>query len=119
MVKNLQAVPVSLTADIPKGYLALRDEAMHSLGIGTMHKMRSVFAGIFIPSLLFREYTLREKFNLWRGKANSGVSILWEKMLLTDLKIEVPKLDVPVYFLHGIYDYTCSYTEAKLYFKQL
>ena len=92
---------------------------MHSLGIGTMHDMNSVITGIFLPSLLFREYTLREKFNLWRAKGNSGVSILWNKMLSTDLSKAVLKLDVPVYFFHGMYDYTCSYTEAKSYFKQL
>jgi pimeloyl-ACP methyl ester carboxylesterase len=68
MVKNLQAAPVSITAGIPKDYLALRDEAMHSLGLGTMHNMHSVFTGIFFPSLLFPEYTLSEKINLWRAK---------------------------------------------------
>ena len=40
-------------------------------------------------------------------------------MLATDLAKQVPELDLPVYFLHGIYDYTCSYTEAKAYFEQL
>jgi len=28
-------------------------------------------------------------------------------------------LYLPVYFFHGIYDYTCSYTEAKSYFEKL
>lgn len=119
MVKNLQTAPVSMTAGIPKGYLALRDEAMHNMGIGTMHNMHSVTTGIFLQSLLFREYTLREKFNLWRAKAKSGVSILWNEMLSTDLSKAIPQLDVPVYFFHGIYDYTCSYREAKSYFEQL
>jgi pimeloyl-ACP methyl ester carboxylesterase len=31
----------------------------------------------------------------------------------------VPELDLPVYFLEGKYDYTCSYTEAKSYFETL
>ena len=29
------------------------------------------------------------------------------------------ELELPVYFLHGIHDYTVSYTEAKSYFEQL
>ena len=29
------------------------------------------------------------------------------------------ELNLPVYFFEGIYDYTCSYEEAKLYFQQL
>lgn len=40
-------------------------------------------------------------------------------MLNTDITIEVPKVDVPVYFLHGRYDYTVSYALAKVYLQQL
>ena len=39
MVQRLEAAPVTLTDGVPKAYLALRDEAMHSLGIGTTHDM--------------------------------------------------------------------------------
>jgi pimeloyl-ACP methyl ester carboxylesterase len=119
MVNALQAAPVSLTTGTPKAYLALRDKAMHRLGIGTMHNMHSVVTGLFLPSLFFREYTLGEKYALWQAKAHSGVSILWPEILSTDLKKAVPALHVPVYFFHGIYDYTCSYTEAKAYFDRL
>ena len=119
MVEKMRAAPVSMSAGIPKKYLALRDEAMHRLGVGTTHAMRSIVTGLFLPSWLFREYTLREKINLWRAKANAGVSILWNEMVATDLSKTIPKLAVPVYFLHGIYDYTCSYPEAKAYFNQL
>jgi pimeloyl-ACP methyl ester carboxylesterase len=31
----------------------------------------------------------------------------------------VTRLEIPVYFLHGIYDYTVSYPLAQLYFNQL
>jgi hypothetical protein len=40
-------------------------------------------------------------------------------MITSDLAKEVPGLDLPVYFFHGQYDYTYSYTEAKSYFEQL
>ena len=99
-------------------YLALRDPAMHSLGIGTTHDMNSVITGIFLPSLACRDYTLTEKVNMWRGKSQSGVSSLWNEMLTTDLAKQVPSLDIPVYFFHGIYDYTVSYTLAKDYFEK-
>jgi pimeloyl-ACP methyl ester carboxylesterase len=92
---------------------------MHSLGIGTMHTMTSVPNGLFFPSLQFREYTLREKINFWRGKATSGVSSLWDTMITTDLSQTLPEIDLPVYFFHGKYDYTCSYTEARAYFEHL
>ncbi len=92
---------------------------MHSLGIGTTHDMHSIITGIFLPSLISREYTLREKVNLWRGKSHFGVSLLWDEMIATDLPQQVPELGLPGYFFHGIYDYTVSYTEAKSYFEKL
>ena len=119
MVRKLEAAPVTIKEGIPDAYLALRDGAMHSLGIGTTHEMRSVISGIFLPSLTFREYTLMEKFNLWRGKSQSGVSSIWNEMVATDLSQKVTDLEIPVYFFEGIYDYTCSYTLAKDYLEKL
>jgi pimeloyl-ACP methyl ester carboxylesterase len=97
----------------------LRDPAMHSLGIGTTHDMDSVITGLFLPSLQSRDYTLIEKVNTWRAKASSGVALLWDDMLTTDLSKQVTKLDIPVYFFSGIYDYTVNYTLAKDYFEKL
>ncbi len=119
MVRKLEAAPVTMTDGIPDAYLKVRDKVMHSLGIGTIREMNSVITGIFFPSLLCREYTLSEKLNMWLGKSRSGVSILWDKMITTDLGKQLPVLDLPVYFFEGIYDYTCSFTEAKSYFEQL
>jgi pimeloyl-ACP methyl ester carboxylesterase len=118
MVHRLEAAPV--TADgIPDAYLVLRDDAMHGLGIGTMHEMRSVMRDLFLESFKYRGYTLREKVNFWRAKFSSGVSSLWKENITTDLSQAVPHLEIPVYFLEGIHDYTCSYTEAKAYFEKL
>jgi len=119
MVRKLEAAPVTMTGGTPPAYLALRDPAMHSLGIGTTHDMNSIITGIFFPSLTSREYTFMEKVNMWRGKSRSGVSSLWDKMLTADLTAQVPTLSLPVYFFHGTYDYTVSYTEAKAYFEKL
>jgi pimeloyl-ACP methyl ester carboxylesterase len=119
MVQKLLKIKISLTNGISQEYLSVRDQAMHSLGIGTTRDMRSVVSGIFFPSLLFHEYTLREKFNLWRGKSLSGVSILFDTMITTDLSQEVTQINLPIYFFHGIYDYTCSYPLAKSYFEKI
>jgi pimeloyl-ACP methyl ester carboxylesterase len=119
MVRKLEKAPATMMGGMTDAYLALRDGAMHRLGIGTTHVMDSVLSGIFIPSLLSRDYPLIEKLNTWRAKAKSGMALLADDMLATDLGQEVTELSVPVYFLEGIYDYTCSYTLAKEYFKQL
>jgi len=117
MVRKLEHAPVN--ESIPKSYLKLRDKAMHHLGIGTTHKMRSLITGIFIPSLTCKEYTLKEKYNMWVSKAHSGVSSLWKEVLATNLMIQVPKLEIPVYFFGGIYDYTVSCILAKEYLDKL
>jgi pimeloyl-ACP methyl ester carboxylesterase len=119
MVRKLEAAPVTLAGGTPPAYLALRDPGMHSLGIGTTHDMTSVVSGIFLESLRSRDYTLPEKVNLWRGKASSGVSALWDDMITTDLSRQLPEVPIPVYFFHGIYDYTCSYPVARAYFEEL
>jgi pimeloyl-ACP methyl ester carboxylesterase len=119
MVRQLESAPVTIATGTPTAYLALRDKAMHSLGIGTTHNMKSIITGMFLPSLTCREYTLIEKINLWRAKARSGVSVLWDIILTTDLSKQIPEINIPVYFFHGIYDYTVSYPLAKNYFEQI
>jgi len=119
MVRKLEAAPVTLDGGVPAGYLRVRDEAMHGLGVGTIREMRSVVTGLFFPSLRNREYTLTEKINLWRGKAAMGVSSMWTEVLAIDLAEHVPRVGIPVYFLHGVHDYTVSYPLAKSYFDRL
>jgi pimeloyl-ACP methyl ester carboxylesterase len=119
MLQKLEASPVTMTDGVPDSYLLVRDIAMHSLGIGTTREMRSVVTGILLPSFQFREYTLGEKLNLWRAKSQSGVSTMWNEMMVIDLSQQVTKLDLPVYFFEGIYDYTVNYTLARDYFEKL
>jgi pimeloyl-ACP methyl ester carboxylesterase len=119
MVRKLESAPVTIDDGTPIDYLSLRDKAMHSLGIGTTHHMNSIINGMFLPSLTCREYTLTEKINLWRAKARSGVSILWDTILVTDLAKQIPEINIPIYFFHGVYDYTVSYPLAKKYFEQI
>jgi pimeloyl-ACP methyl ester carboxylesterase len=119
MARALKAAPATMTSGTPQAYLKLRDKAMHSLGVGTTHDMKSVVTGLFLPSLANPEYSLREKINLWRGKASAGVSSLWLEMLSTDLSTQLFDFHLPVYFFEGIYDYTCCYGLAKEYFEKL
>jgi pimeloyl-ACP methyl ester carboxylesterase len=118
MVKQLEAAPPTMSVPLPAAYMKVRDSAMHDLGVGTTHDMKSVMNGVFLASWLFREYTLGEKLALWRGKFSSD-KILWDKMIATGLTNQIQKLDIPVYFFHGKYDYTVSYPLAKAYLDRL
>ncbi len=104
---------------IPKEYLKIRDAAMHELGIGTMRNMKNIAMDLFLPSLYFSEYSLSEKYYLWYGKSKSGVHQIWEEMIKTNLADIKNDFKIPVYFIHGLYDYTCSYELAKKYFNKI
>jgi pimeloyl-ACP methyl ester carboxylesterase len=121
MVRKLEAAPVTRTGGMPRVYSAsLRDIAMHRLGIGTMHGMRSVVSGLVLPSFLHNpEYTLAEKINTWRAKAAAGVSVLLDQLLATDLAQQLPEVGLPVYFFEGAFDGTCAYPVARDYFETL
>jgi pimeloyl-ACP methyl ester carboxylesterase len=116
--RRLAEAPVTDSVPLPDSYLSVRDSAMHGLGIGTTHLMKSVATGLLLRSFKNREYTLSEKIGMWRGKVFSG-SRLWNTQLSTDLTKKVTRLEVPVYFFHGAYDYTVSYPLAKSYYEQL
>jgi pimeloyl-ACP methyl ester carboxylesterase len=118
MVQQLEAAPPKMSVPLPAAYLKVRDSAMHDLGVGTTHDMKSVMTGVFLASWLFRGYTMGEKLALWRGKFASD-KLLWDKMIATDLTQQVQKLDLPVYFFHGKYDYTVSSPLAKAYLDRL
>ena len=57
MVRRLQAAEVTVERGVPRRYLAVRDRAMHALGIGTTRQMRSVLTGVVLPSLRSPAYT--------------------------------------------------------------
>jgi pimeloyl-ACP methyl ester carboxylesterase len=119
MARELEKFPLTDTDVVPRAYRPVRDKAMHQLGIGTTHAMRSVVTGVFLPVWQHPEYTVREKLDIWRGKWSASSDALWNHMIATDLTTTVTSLDVPVYFLHGIHDQTTSYELARAYFREL
>ncbi len=118
MVRRLERAPVTGSIPLPRGYQSVRDVAMHRLGVGTTHDMRSIVTGLLLPSLRCADYTVKERIDMWRGKLFSG-KVLWNAQLATDLTKLVTRLDIPMYFLHGVHDYTVSYTEARSFYERL
>jgi pimeloyl-ACP methyl ester carboxylesterase len=120
MVKKMEKFDVPNSTTIPLDYAEFRDKPMHELGIGTMHIMKSVITGIFLPIMQNNEYTFFERINIWKAKSVClNKTNLWETMITTDLTSEILSIEIPVYFMHGIYDYTANYSLAKEYYKLL
>ena len=75
MVRALEKAPVSMAGGTPQAYLAVRDKAMHRLGIGTTHDMGSVITGIFLPSWRFPSTPLGRSSICGGGERSPGVSV--------------------------------------------
>ncbi|MCC8122995.1 MAG: alpha/beta hydrolase [Oscillospiraceae bacterium] len=121
MVKKFLSYAGEVPGTFANDYLtsSLRDEAMHKLGIGTTRNMTSVISGVFFPVWWCRAYTVTEKINIWRGKAVLNTTGLCGEMYSTDITELIPSLDIPIYFISGIYDYTVSYKLANDYYGQI
>lgn len=118
MVKRLMAYPILASEAALDRYLtsALRDTAMHDLGVGTMRSMTSVLTGLFFPSLRCAVYTPAERLNIWKGKAFAQTTAVFTESRQFDSLTAVPLLDIPIYFLAGVYDYTvCSSLQREYY----
>jgi pimeloyl-ACP methyl ester carboxylesterase len=118
MVRTLESAPVTLDAPLPRAYMRVRDHAMHSLGIGTTRAMKSVITGVLAQVWRARDYTLREKVAIGRGKAWSQ-GILWDEFQATDLTEKIRTLELPLYICQGRYDYTTNHDLARAYFSEL
>ena len=120
MVKKLEKYNLLESDSVSIKYAEFRDKPMHELGIGSMHEMDSVISGIFLPIMRNKEYTFSERVNIWRAKSIClNKTNLWETMINTDLTKEITEINIPIYFFHGIYDYTVNYDLAKEYFSQI
>lgn len=114
IVKQLDEAPYDSEA-----YQKIRNQVMHEAGIGTTHKMYSVITGIFLGVMKNQEYMLLEKINLWRGKAFSKNTTLNEEFRQCDLGETLTRVDVPVYFFSGAYDYTVNRYLSEAYLEEI
>lgn len=97
-----------------------RDNYMHKMGIGTMHKMRSVFSGVFLPVWMCKAYTIKEKFNIWRSKITFlPKTDIHRETIETDFASLYNEIKIPVYFFCGAHDLTVNTALTKEYYEKL
>ncbi len=122
LIEELRKYPVTDDENslLPFFNSVIRDKAMHELGIGTMHNMRSVMKDIFLQVWLCRAYTLKEKINIWNSKLTFiNKTHLREQVLKTDIPGLISKIDIPVYFMSGKYDLTVNRDLAMKYLEDI
>ena len=113
MVRKLEKFPIDQGAKVSMEYLSVRSAGMMKLGIGVMRHCTATMdcAKMIIG---YKGYTWRDKFNYVKGNT-FALNCLWDTILKIDLIEQVPLLEIPVYVLHGKYDYQVSYPIAKQY----
>ena len=121
MIKRFEEYPITTSEEAYFRYSmsGLRDTAMHDLGVGTTHDMRSVISGIFFPSLRHSAYTQMERINIWRGKTFAEKTPVTYDSRHFNALTSIPEVDIPIYFFAGIYDYTVCYSPQLEYYEQI
>ncbi len=120
-VKSLEQSDIKESEEVFLQYRTslLRDNSMHELGIGTTRDMHSVIQDILIPSLKCKAYTPMERLSIYRGKLFAQNSEVAKDAWNFDAFTQILKIQIPVYFLAGVNDYTCCYSLQKEYYEQL
>jgi pimeloyl-ACP methyl ester carboxylesterase len=86
---------------------------------GEYHGSKVGAFGVVLSNLvLSREYTLVDRINFFRGIFQS-VDALYPELSRTDLFVEVPEVQVPVYFCLGRHDYEVPSVLSAKYFEVL
>ncbi|MDO5293448.1 MAG: alpha/beta hydrolase [bacterium] len=121
MVKRMKQYSVLESEEALHKYVtsSIRDTAMHELGVGTTHKMKSVVKEIFLPSLFLKGYSPRQRINIWRGKAFAQKTKVREESFGYTAFDRIQTIDIPIYFFAGRHDYTCCYCLQKEYYEYL
>ena len=94
--------------------MTARTKLMEKYRIGVMRDVSAI--DLLIGGLFFKGYTLSEKINYARGSLFT-IEHLLDIVMRADLFERPATFQVPIYILHGIYDYKTSYTLARKYYE--
>lgn len=83
---------------------------------GVMRK--GSMAGLLLVSLAATEYTVADFIRLGLGQQFS-INCLWDELMTVNLPVQVPRLELPVYYILGRYDQNCPGELAVDYFNRL
>lgn len=97
--------------------LKARTIIMNKYEIGITHEPYSM-ASLLKDVLLFRGYTLSEKMKYAQGSMFS-LNHVFHYVIADNLFESSTSFQVPVYIIHGLYDYQVSYELAKQWLEQI
>ena len=107
-------------ADFPSlNYLGTaRSLLMNKYRIGIMHSDDFSVTGLFKNLFTFKGYTLSEKLYFFKGSLFS-LTHVWDYVENDNLNETSTNFHIPIYIIHGKYDYQVSHTLALEYFDNI
>ncbi|WP_026909099.1 alpha/beta fold hydrolase [Paucisalibacillus globulus] len=100
-----------------QGYRRILGRYLNKFGGGTKRTGYSNWKGIK-DLFACSQYTWKERFNIPKGIFYS-YDALSETIAKADAVIQAPRMEVPIYIFHGLFDYQTSYKEAKRFFEKV
>ncbi len=115
--KDIRSVHFDRSFYKDQGYRRILGRYLNKYGGGTMRKGYSNWQGL---KDLFscNHYSWKERLNIPKG-IFASYDAFAKKMAEVDATILAPRFEVPVYIIHGKYDYQTSHNEAKRFFEKI
>lgn len=105
----------------PPPYRSMADTGVERkwlMRFGGVSRQKSLASLILETALFSTEYTLTDLIKFGRGQQFS-LEHLWNEVLTVDLPVQVPRLEMPVYYILGRYDQNTPSQLAEAYFHKL
>jgi len=115
--KDIRSVAFDIDFYKNQGYRRILGRYLNKFGGGTKRTGYSNWQGIK-DLFTCKQYSWKERLNIPKGIFFSYNS-LSETMAKADAALLAPRFDVPVFIIHGMYDYQTSHKEAKRFYEKI
>lgn len=118
LLASLELPDVKASNDKWLDYLMIERGLVNEYGGGMTRAKFDTYLDLGKLMIQTNEYTLLDKYKYLQGNFFS-MKHLWDDLIQTNLFEEIDSIRVPVYFLHGRYDYQAPYALTKRFFDQM
>ena len=115
--KDIRSVTFDRDFYKSQGFRRILGRYLNKFGGGMTRKGYSNWEGIK-DLFTCKQYSWRERLNIPRGSFSSYVAFS-ETISKVDAALMAPRFDVPVFIIHGSYDYQTSHIEAERFYEKI
>jgi proline iminopeptidase len=115
-IEELEAISPYTSKDLQKKGVLLR--YVNDFGAGMLHDMDQMYNLLLKPLITVNEYSMGEKLSYFPTLIASTEAMMPEIGVVNLFK-KIPKIEIPVYLIHGKHDQQVSYSLTREYFDHL